>query len=189
VRKTGTKSHEQPEPEFLWCGCRVKVFDGSSLTMADTPKNQAKYPQPTSPALGCGFPAGRIVCGFSLSTGVVLDAIISSIAVREVNLSRQLYVHLQASSVALGDRISELLLIFVSFLRVVSIVLFECIQQERPTSAVANDFCYGTTLSSGLSQSNAPKGSRKSSLTNFPNGFCCGKSASISRKKASGLKM
>ena len=105
MRLTGKHSHEQPEEEFLWCGRRVAVFDGSSLTMADTEKNQKKYPQPTSQAKGCGFPAGRIVCGFSLATGAVLDAVISPLSVGEVNLFRQLYVHLQASDVALGDRI------------------------------------------------------------------------------------
>ncbi len=105
MRLTGKHSHEQPEEEFLWCGRRVAVFDGSSLTMADTEKNQVKYPQPKSQAKGCGFPAGRIVCGFSLATGAVLDAVISPLSVGEVNLFRQLYVHLQASDVALGDRI------------------------------------------------------------------------------------
>jgi len=105
MRLTGKHSHEQPEEEFLWCGRRVTVFDGSSLTMADTEKNQKKYPPPKSQAKGCGFPAGRIVCGFSLSTGAVLDAVISPLSVGEVNLFRQLYVHLQASDVALGDRI------------------------------------------------------------------------------------
>ena len=94
VRKTGKHSHEQPEEEFLWCGRRVAVFDGSSMTMADTEKNQAKYPQPKSQAKGCGFPAGRIVCGFSLSTGAVLDAVISPLAVGEVNLFRQLAYNL-----------------------------------------------------------------------------------------------
>jgi hypothetical protein len=72
--------------------------------MADTPSNQKRYPQPKSQAKGCGFPAGRIVCGFSLATGAVLDAVLSSLAVGEVNLFRQLYVHLQAGDVALGDR-------------------------------------------------------------------------------------
>ena len=105
VRQTGKQSHAQSETEFLWCGRRVAVFDGSSMTMADTSKNQKKYPQPKSQARGCGFPAGRIVCGFSLSTGAVLDAVISSLSVGEVNLFRQLYVHLQSSDVALGDRI------------------------------------------------------------------------------------
>ena len=59
MRLTGKHSHEQPEGELLWCGRRVAVFDGSRLTMADTPKNQAKYPQPKSQAKGCGFPAIR----------------------------------------------------------------------------------------------------------------------------------
>ncbi len=129
VRKTGKHSHEQPEPEFLWCGRRVAVFDGSSLTMADTKKNQAKYRKPRSQAKGCGFPAGRIVCGFSLATGAVLDAFISSLAVGEVNLFRQLYTHLQASDVALGEaspepsEFSVLSLTFVCFSHAVWIVL------------------------------------------------------------------
>ena len=105
MRSTGKHSHGQSEPERLWCGRRVKVFDGSSMTMADTEKNQQKYPQPKSQAKGCGFPQGRIVCGFSLSTGAVLDAVISSLCVGAVNLFRQLYVQLETGDVALGDRI------------------------------------------------------------------------------------
>ena len=42
VRKTGKHLHERPEPELLWCGRRVTVFDGSRLTMANTSKNQAR---------------------------------------------------------------------------------------------------------------------------------------------------
>ena len=91
MRLTGKHLHEQPEPELLWCGRRVAVFDGSSLTMADTKKNQQKYPQPQSQAKGCGFPAGRIVCGFSLSTGAVFDAVMSSMKTGEINLFRRLY--------------------------------------------------------------------------------------------------
>ena len=105
MRLTGKHLHEQPEPELLWCGRRVAVFDGSSLTMADTKKNQQKYPQPQSQAKGCGFPAGRIVCGFSLSTGAVFDAVMSSMKTGEINLFRQLYPNLEAGDVALGDRI------------------------------------------------------------------------------------
>ena len=105
MRKSGKHLHEQPDPKFLWCGRRVEVFDGSRLTMADTDANQKKFPQPNSQAKGCGFPAARIVLGFSLSTGAALDAVISSLAVGEVNLFRQLFGHLQASDVALGDRI------------------------------------------------------------------------------------
>ena len=104
VRKAGKHLDESPKLQWLWHGRRVTVFDGSRLTMADTPANQKRYPQPKSQAKGCGFPAGRIVCGFSLATGAVLDAVISSLAVGEVNLFRQLYVHLQAGDVALGDR-------------------------------------------------------------------------------------
>ncbi len=94
----------ETEEEFLWCGRRVAVFDGSSLTMADTEKNQKKYPQPKSQAKGCGFPQARIVCGFSLSTGAVLDAAFSPLSAGEVTLFRQLYGNLETNDVALGDR-------------------------------------------------------------------------------------
>ncbi len=61
VRKVGKHLHESPESQWLWCGRRVAVFDGSGLTMADTPANQKRYPQPKSQEKGCGFHAGLIV--------------------------------------------------------------------------------------------------------------------------------
>lgn len=104
MRKMGLRLHHlKPAPEFLWCGRRVAVFDGSTLTMADTQKNQRKYPQPKSQAKGCGFPQARIVAGFSLSTGAVFDAAFSSLKTGEINLFRQLYPNLVAGDVALGD--------------------------------------------------------------------------------------
>ena len=43
-------------PEYLWCGRQVKVVDGSTVSMPDTPENQEAYPQPSSQKPGCGFP-------------------------------------------------------------------------------------------------------------------------------------
>lgn len=34
--------------DHLWCGRHVKVIDGSTVSMPDTSKNQAAYPQPSS---------------------------------------------------------------------------------------------------------------------------------------------
>ena len=44
------------QKEQLWCGRYVKVFDGSTVSMPDTPENQKAYPQPSSQKAGCGFP-------------------------------------------------------------------------------------------------------------------------------------
>jgi hypothetical protein len=49
----------------LWCGRRVRVLDGTCVTMADTPKNQAAFPQANVQKAGCGFPVTRILAGFA----------------------------------------------------------------------------------------------------------------------------
>ena len=41
-------------------GRTVKLFDGSTVSMPDTPKNQAAYPQSRAQAPGVGFPLARI---------------------------------------------------------------------------------------------------------------------------------
>jgi len=61
-----------PENVRLWRGWRPKVLDGSTLSLADTPQNQAAYPQSASQKPGCGFPLLRLVGLFSLSSGTLL---------------------------------------------------------------------------------------------------------------------
>jgi len=78
------------QPSQLWRGRRVRVVDGTTVSMPDTPKNQAKYPQPSSQKAGCGFPQMRIVGLFSLASGALLDFAKSSIHVHESILFRQL---------------------------------------------------------------------------------------------------
>jgi hypothetical protein len=58
-------------------GRRVRLADGSTVVMADTPANQAEYPQPSTQAPGCGFPMARIVVVFSWAVGTVLEAAIA----------------------------------------------------------------------------------------------------------------
>jgi len=45
--------------------------DGSTFTMADTPENQAEYPQLAEQKPGRGFPIARIVVVFSLTVGII----------------------------------------------------------------------------------------------------------------------
>lgn len=51
----------------------MKLVDGSTISMPDTPQNQTWYPQPSSQALGVGFPLARILAVICLSTGAVLE--------------------------------------------------------------------------------------------------------------------
>lgn len=55
----------------LWCGHHVHVVDGTTVTMPDTPANQAAYPQQSVQLPGCGFPIMRLVVLFSLASGLI----------------------------------------------------------------------------------------------------------------------
>jgi hypothetical protein len=63
-------------PEHLWCGRRVLAADGSSFSMPDTARNQARFPQPCRQKPGCGFPVGVFVAVVCLATGSVVDAFV-----------------------------------------------------------------------------------------------------------------
>jgi hypothetical protein len=58
--------------DWVWRGHRVKVVDGTTVSMPDTPANQADFPQPRSQAPGIGFPVARLVAVFGLGCGSVL---------------------------------------------------------------------------------------------------------------------
>ena len=58
---------------WLWRGRHVKLTDGTTSLMPDTPENQARFPQHGSQAAGAGFPLARLVGVTSLANGAVLD--------------------------------------------------------------------------------------------------------------------
>jgi hypothetical protein len=94
----------QAGPADLWYGRRVKVADGSSLSMPDTTENQALYPQPPSQKPGCGFPVMRIAALFSLATGALLGLARGALAIGEQALFRTLWDRLAPGDVVLTDR-------------------------------------------------------------------------------------
>ncbi len=70
---SGRAAQQAAKIDWRWLGRAVKVFDGSSVSMPDTPENQAAYPQPPAQTPGVGFPLARIGVLFSLSVGTVLS--------------------------------------------------------------------------------------------------------------------
>lgn len=90
--------------EQLWCGRTVKIADGSTVSMPDTPSNQKAFPQPTSQKKGCGFPSARIVVFFSLVTGALLQCKIGKLKDHERSLFRKLWDTLSPGDVILADR-------------------------------------------------------------------------------------
>ena len=76
VRHTGRwVTARAPEP-WRWRGRPVRLVDGTTVVMPDTPANQAAYPQPRSQKPGLGFPLCRLVGIVCLGSGAVLNAAI-----------------------------------------------------------------------------------------------------------------
>jgi hypothetical protein len=91
-----------PSPQLQ--GRPVKVVDGSSTQLADTPANQQRYPQPRSQKPGCGFPVMKFVVLFSLCSGAVLNVILGSLPRHDLRLLRGLWDELKKGDILLGDR-------------------------------------------------------------------------------------
>jgi hypothetical protein len=107
VRDTGRRVEAQAPASWRWLGHRVLLVDGSTLTMADTPANQAAYPQLASQKPGCGFPIARLVVVFSLAVGTVLEAALGKYTGKQTgenSLWRTLYDLLTDDAVVVADR-------------------------------------------------------------------------------------
>jgi hypothetical protein len=85
----------------------VKIVDGSSVSMPDTPANQHAFPQPGGQSPGLGFPVARIVILLSLACGAALDLALGSCRGKwsgETALFRSLHDCLEAGDIVLADR-------------------------------------------------------------------------------------
>lgn len=88
----------------LWCQRRVKLLDGTMLSMPDTRTNQKRWPQSKSQRSGCGFPLLRMVGLFCLSSGALLRYSFGNKHDHENHLARQLLDGLEKGDVLLADR-------------------------------------------------------------------------------------
>lgn len=106
VRHTGHLIAAKAPGNWHWFGRRVRLVDGTTVTLPDTKANQAAYPQQRGQKPGLGFPICRIVGVTCLSSGAVLDAAIGSFAGKgsgEQALLRTLLDVFEAGDVMLGD--------------------------------------------------------------------------------------
>lgn len=94
-----------PKP-WHWRGRPVRLVDGTTLRLPDTPANQAAYPQPRNQKPGLGFPLCRMVGVICLASGAVLKAAhgpYSGKGSDEQTLLRSLLDILHPGEVLLGD--------------------------------------------------------------------------------------
>lgn len=107
TRETAQQIESSAPNEWRWKNKRIKLIDGSTLSMPDTPKNQDVYPQSKSQKPGVGFPIARIVAIIDYITGVVLDLAIGPCRGKQTGehaLLRELLSLFQTDDIVMGDR-------------------------------------------------------------------------------------
>jgi hypothetical protein len=90
--------------ETLWHSRRIRIVDGTNLSMPDTPENQELWPQPSSQKPGCGFPMMKLVGLFSMASGALLRVAEGDLHIHESRLFARLWHVLSAGDVILTDR-------------------------------------------------------------------------------------
>jgi IS4 transposase len=107
ARHAGQELDRQAKDEWRWKGRKVKVVDGSTASMPDTPENQAAYPQSSNQKPGVGFPIARILIIFSLAVGAALEMAVCPCKGKgqsELGLFRQLVDTFEPDDIMLADR-------------------------------------------------------------------------------------
>jgi hypothetical protein len=98
---------EQVPTAWLWHGRHVKLVDGTTVSMPDTPENQERWPQPNSQKEGLGFPLARMVIMLSMVTAMVCAMELGPYAGKgtgETALFRQLLDSLAQGDIVVADR-------------------------------------------------------------------------------------
>lgn len=107
MRETAQQIESSTPSKWRWKSKRIKLIDGSTLSMPDTPQNQDVYPQSKSQKAGVGFPLARIVAIIDYITGVVLDLAIGPCRGKQTGehaLLRELLSLFDTGDIVMGDR-------------------------------------------------------------------------------------
>lgn len=93
----------QTTDDLLWRQRRVKIVDGTGLSMPDTRANQKIYPQSKRQKPGCGFPVMKLVAAFSLATGTIIGFVKGTLHDAERILFKNLWGLFEPGDVVLAD--------------------------------------------------------------------------------------
>jgi hypothetical protein len=108
VRDTGADLHRRAPASWRVQGRPVKIIDGSTVSMPDTPALDAAFGKPRNQRGLSGFPVARMVVLLCLATGAVLDAAIGRYRGQrsgELTLFRALNDPFRPGDIVLGDRL------------------------------------------------------------------------------------
>lgn len=106
-REVGERLNVAQPAAWRWRGREVKLIDGTTVSMPDTPANQSEFPQSKNQKAGLGFPLARLVAIISLSCGAVQEWATGPCEGKrtgETALLWQLAHHFRAGDIAIADR-------------------------------------------------------------------------------------
>lgn len=102
----GQQIDQQLPTDWRWQGRRVRLVDGTTVTMPDTEENLAVFPKQRGQKPGLGFPICRVVGITCLSSGAILNAAIGRFNGKggdEQTLLRSIEDTLYSDDILLGD--------------------------------------------------------------------------------------
>jgi hypothetical protein len=109
VHRALVRRMEQVQPSsWRWHGRSVKLVDGTTVSMPDTPANQEAFPQSSTQQPGLGFPLARVVAIISLGHGAPLAWAMAACQGKDTGeqaLFRELCGSLQPGDLVLADRL------------------------------------------------------------------------------------
>ena len=106
TRHLGQQIDQKLPDDWRWHGRRVRLVDGTTVTMPDTPENQVTYPQQRGQKEGLGFPICRVVGITCLASGALLNANIGRFNGKggdEQTLLRSIQETLESGDILIGD--------------------------------------------------------------------------------------
>src|SRR5262249_46075207 len=107
TRRTGRQTQDRAPAPWRWNGRTLKVVDGSTVSMPDSPANQKAFPQARTQKAGIGFPLARLVGLFSRAVGTVHHPALARYQGKrtgEPAVCHRLYDNLEAGDLLLADR-------------------------------------------------------------------------------------
>lgn len=106
TRDLGALLDSQVPDHWRWRGHRVRIVDGTTVTLPDTPANQETFPQQGGQRPGLGFPICRLVGITCWSSGALLNAAVGRFNGKgsdEQTLLRSIQDTFEPGDIVLGD--------------------------------------------------------------------------------------
>jgi hypothetical protein len=104
----GRELDAKADHRWLWKSRRVYIYDGTTVSMPDTPENQEAYPQVYNQKPGLGFPIARLGAIISFACGAVLNLGVCRYAGKgqsELGLLRTIWNLFRPGDIMLADRL------------------------------------------------------------------------------------